>query len=289
MCSNKQDTLLDLYIIVVGGKFVTGISHKVGGFSFEIINYPFPESNINSILGCTTFYQQLICLFRLCNNVNDFLFWAKLSCSRLVKCGYMHILLFEYFKRFCLTYKKDDKNGKKNYYYPRIWLNTVPLFLVIYNVMGINAIAKTCSLKIRTITSSFKDICINKPPLPPDVFDDVNTPISCINTTALDAIERSRSYSLKDIAKCSTIPCENIPHSVLLGDENLNNTYTSRDTQASCQLIPPFMLNKHIHTLGIGNPNWRCYLTHLLFLIFRTIGHNFQSNSSTEGSLSKCT
>ena len=39
-----------------------------------------------------------------------------------------------------------------------------------------------------------KDVCINKPPLPTDAFDDVNTPISCTNTTDIDDIEGSSSY-----------------------------------------------------------------------------------------------
>ena len=58
---------------------------------------------------------------------------------------------------------------------------------------------------------------MNKPSLPTGVFDDVNTPVSCINTTDINEIERSSSYSLKDIAKRSTIPCENMPPSLFLG------------------------------------------------------------------------
>ena len=75
------------------------------------------------------------------------------------------------------------------------------------NVTGINGIVKTCSVKITTIVSKFKDIYKNKPPLPTDVFEFVNTSISCINTTDMDDVEGSNSYSLRDIgdiAKCST-------------------------------------------------------------------------------------
>ena len=61
------------------------------------------------------------------------------------------------------------------------------------NVTGMNAIVKTCSMKITTITSNLKDIYINKPPLPADVFEYVNTSISCINTTDIDDIEGSNS------------------------------------------------------------------------------------------------
>ena len=86
-CIYKQDIFLDLYIRVVDGKFVTGIYNKVDDFNFEVIDYPFPQSNIHSMLGYTTFYSQLIRFFRLCNNINDLLFRAKLSYSKLVKRG----------------------------------------------------------------------------------------------------------------------------------------------------------------------------------------------------------
>ena len=128
----------------------------------------------------------------------------------------------------------------------------------INNVTGINSIIETCSIKITTIASNFKYTCINKPPLPTDVFEDSNTTISCINTTDIDDIERYNSHNLKDIAmkdiaKCSALSCENITRSVLLGNENFNNKYLSRGGHASCQLVPPLILNQHIHPLGISN------------------------------------
>ena len=51
------------------------------------------------------------------------------------------------------------------------------------------------------IINSFRDIFINKPPLPTDVVDDVNTPISCVNSMDVDDVEGSISYSLKDIVQ----------------------------------------------------------------------------------------
>ena len=98
------------------------------------------------------------------------------------------------------------------------------------NVTGINTIVKTCSVKKTTIASKFKNTCINKPPLPTDVFEFVNTPISCLDTTDIDYVEESDSYNLRDIAKCSTLPYENIPSSELLGDKNSNNTYMCQET-----------------------------------------------------------
>ena len=64
----------------------------------------------------------------------------------------------------------------------------------------------------------------------------------------------------------------------------------SRDAETSWHLVAPFILNKHIHPLGIINTERHCYmnsLIQLLFSILRTISHNFQFHSSTEGSISK--
>ena len=110
----------------------------------------------------------------------------------------------------------------------------------------------------------------------------INTPISCITITDIDDVEGSNSYSLRDIAKWSTLPYENIPPSGLLGDENSNNTYVSRDTEASCHLVAPFIWNKHIHPFGIINPQKSLlyeFCDQLLFSILRTISHSFHVNA----------
>ena len=71
-------------------------------------------------------------------------------------------------------------------------------------------------MKITTIATKVKDTCINKPPLPTDVFEFINTRISCIAATDIDGVEGSNSYSLRDNAKCSTLSYENMPPSGLL-------------------------------------------------------------------------
>ena len=71
---------------------------------------------------------------------------------------------------------------------------------------------------------------------------------------------------------------------------HLNNTYVSRDAQASCQLVPSFILNKDIHPFGISHPKYHCFMNYVIqlhFSILRTSSHNFQFNSSTGGSLSE--
>ena len=61
----------------------------------------------------------------------------------------MYGLLFEYFKRFCSTYKIVKKYGEKNYnwvFSSMIEYNPSVLF-DINIVTGINDIVKTCSVK----------------------------------------------------------------------------------------------------------------------------------------------
>ena len=187
-------------------------------------------------------------------------------------------------------YDTHIKFGEKDYklLFSRMIKYSPSVSCDINNITEINTIVKACSVKITT-TTKVKDTCINKPPLPTDLFDFINTPISCMTTTDIDDVEGSNSYSLRDIAKCSTLPYENIPPSGLLGDEN--NTHVSRVTEVSCHLVAPFILNIHIHPFGIINPKNHCYMNYviqLLFTIPRTISHNFQFNSSTDGSISKC-
>ena len=82
ICSYKQDTFLDLHIHVVDHKFISDIYHKVDDFNFEVISYPYPQSNVHSMLGYSTYYSHLIRFFRLCNNINAFLFLAKFQIGK---------------------------------------------------------------------------------------------------------------------------------------------------------------------------------------------------------------
>ena len=110
-CSNKQDTFLDLFIRVVDKRFIIGIYHKVDDFNFEGISYPFPDSNVHTSLGPKTFYSQLIRFFRLCNNILDFMFRARLIYWKLAKRGYEHGPLYKSFIKFCLRYDVALKYG----------------------------------------------------------------------------------------------------------------------------------------------------------------------------------
>ena len=90
------------------------------------------DCNVHSMLGYCTYYTQLKRFFRLCNNINDFLFRANFSYSKLVIRGYKHSLLLKYFKRFCSAYNIKGEYGEKiRICSSRVYLNTTLLFRVI--------------------------------------------------------------------------------------------------------------------------------------------------------------
>ena len=74
-------------------------------------------------------------------------------------------------------------------------------------------------------------------------------------------------------------------------DENSNNTYMSNHSWTSCQLVPHFIMKKHIHHFGICGPKDQCYLNYVIQLLIptlRAISHNFHFNYCAESSLLKC-
>ena len=150
-------------------KFQTNFRLDDWGISCAtLFSYPFPQSNVHSMLGYSTCYSQIIRLFRLCNNINDFLFRAKFSYSKLVKRGNKHNLQLKYFKRFCSAYNIEGKYGEKN---------SDQLICNIDNIKQINDIVKASYVKIMPLTRSLECEWINKSPLPTNVFDTVNAPL----------------------------------------------------------------------------------------------------------------
>ena len=104
----------------------------------------------------------------------------------------------------------------------------------------------------------------------------------------IDDIERSSSYSLKDIAKCSTIPCENVPllyyrrwkwhpcQEILGHLANWFRIFLWTNTPTPLELV-----TKNISAIWIPGSN-------LPLSILGTISYHFQFNSSKEASVLKC-
>ena len=109
------DTFLDLFIRIIHKHFLIGIYHKVDDFNFEVVNFPFPESNIHSSVGYKVFYGQLIRFFRICNNQHDFLTRCIFVYNKLLARGFKHEGLYKYFRKFTITYNIFLKYGIKNH------------------------------------------------------------------------------------------------------------------------------------------------------------------------------
>ena len=117
-----SDTFLDLLIRIYDKRFVIGIYHKVDDFNFDVINFPFPDSNIHSETGYNTFYSQLVRFFRLCNNVTDFNVRVCMVRSKLCSRGYKEKLMHKYFLKFCKNYPVLLKYGVRDD--ESLWLST---------------------------------------------------------------------------------------------------------------------------------------------------------------------
>ena len=112
--NHLHDSFLDLDIMVLNNKFVTKIYHKVDLFNFEVISYPFPDSNIPCRVGYSTFFSQLIRFSRVCSLVEDFAFRTKLIYEKLLHRGYDKTRLKKYFVKFCCT--MSDRVCSYGYY-----------------------------------------------------------------------------------------------------------------------------------------------------------------------------
>ena len=106
-CNNtndNKDVFLDLDIRIVDDKFEIKIYHKIDDFNFEVVNFPFPDSNISERIGYNTFLSQILRFGRICTKFNDFAFRVKFIYSKLKSRGYQEEHLIKYFYKFCCKY-----------------------------------------------------------------------------------------------------------------------------------------------------------------------------------------
>ena len=102
-----QDTFLDLDIKITNGDFIFKIFHKVDLFNFEVISFPFLDSNIPQRVCYSTFFSQLIRFLRICSNISGFAERVKLLWSKLVKRNYEEAILSRYFRKFVCHYSDE--------------------------------------------------------------------------------------------------------------------------------------------------------------------------------------
>ena len=82
---SKHDTLLDLDITVVNRRFYFKVFHKVDLFDFEVISFPFLESNISQYICYKTFFSQLVRFSTICSYTSGFAECIHIIYQKLLK------------------------------------------------------------------------------------------------------------------------------------------------------------------------------------------------------------
>ena len=237
-CSYKRDNFLDLYIRVIDGKFVTGIYHKVEDFNFEVISYPFPDSNIHSSLGYSTFYSQLIRFHRLCNNKSDFLFRAKLICQKLINRGYKFNLLRKSFMRFTDKYPVEIKyrfQRHNNLFLQMLYFDNYVVCNI--NKDDFNTIVSPCFVKIENIAK---------------------LPIHKQNILIVPLFQKSQARTQSEVM----LPLSQQASGEKAGVSNYEAYYSG-----NLPHIPKLTSSSHVHPFGIKNPKNHCFINVILQII----------------------
>ena len=99
-----KDAFLDIDIQIEGDNFSTKIYHKVDDFDFEVVSFPFPNSNISDHITYNSFYSQLVRYSSICSKFDYF----AARCGRLADClilrGYSKQKLKRSFIKFLANY-----------------------------------------------------------------------------------------------------------------------------------------------------------------------------------------
>ena len=150
------DHFLDLNIRICAKRFIVGIYHKVDDFDFDVISFPFPESNIHSKVGYNCFYSQLIRFFRLCNNVIDFTVRVNMLYGKLNGRGYSGSILKRFFLKFCGRYPVDLKFNVAdgNALWDTIFEPSQTNSCCVYDYEAIHDITKPCKVVLEDLYPS---------------------------------------------------------------------------------------------------------------------------------------
>ena len=102
-----NDTFLDLDVTVHQGCFIFKVFHKIDLFNFDVISYPFLDSNIPQRICYNTFFSQLIRFTRISSTRSGFAERVQLIYNKLSNRGYNTVLLNKTFSRFLCKYSHE--------------------------------------------------------------------------------------------------------------------------------------------------------------------------------------
>ena len=102
--SNETCSYLDLALYSDGGKLKFRLYDKRDDFDFDIVNYPFLDSNIPSIPAYGVYVSRLVNFARVCSDFGDFAYRHQSLVTKLVSHGYRRDRLKATFLKFCRNY-----------------------------------------------------------------------------------------------------------------------------------------------------------------------------------------
>ena len=103
----NKDFNLDLDITVVNKRFCFKVFHKVDLFDFEVISFPFLESNIPQYICYNTFFSQLVRFSTICSNTSGFAERVHIIYQKLLKQNYDKKKLEKTFNKFTCHYSEN--------------------------------------------------------------------------------------------------------------------------------------------------------------------------------------
>jgi ubiquitin C-terminal hydrolase len=279
----KRENFLDLHIRVVNNVFVTGIYHKVDDFNFEVINFPFPESNIDTTLGYKTFYSQLVRFARLCSCEDDFYYRTQLTFYKLSKRGYDCAVLKKYFFRFCSKYnwvlEKYNHSSKYSFWEACLQFNKT-ISVKTCDTSSIKALTKELKMELVDLYADQKKGYTLKPcSIKLNKYDSVKKPVENITITEKHDTVQTPVENIPIKEKHDTIqtPMENITISEKSPENIISNT---NPHQNSIILTAP---------IGISNPKNHCYINSVIQILLCIFYHHPQSfdmiNDNEEGTI----
>ena len=100
-----ETSYLDLKFENINGTYKISLYDKCDDFSFEIVNYPWLDSNIPSSPAYGVYISRLVAFGRACDDYTDFSLRHRVLVYKLIKQGYVKSRLKSKFYQFFEKYK----------------------------------------------------------------------------------------------------------------------------------------------------------------------------------------
>ena len=118
--NDLEENFLDININIENKQCILKIYHKVEDFDFNVINFPFPCSNIDNSVTYNCYYSQLIRFCNICTKVTDFRSRVTSLYRLLINRGFDGRKLLRKFDQFRVHYcdrliKFDLRNMNRDF------------------------------------------------------------------------------------------------------------------------------------------------------------------------------